>query len=62
MERLAAAPFTQLAVTDTIPLGERAKPIQDRLVQLSVAGLLGIAIERIHYNRSVSELLRESPE
>jgi ribose-phosphate pyrophosphokinase len=62
MERLKDAPFTKLAVTDTVPLADRADPIKDRLVQLSVAGLLGSAIERIHYNRSVSELLRESPE
>lgn len=62
MERLKDAPFTKLAVTDTVPLADRADPIKDRLVQLSVAGLLGSAIERIHYNRSVSELLRDSPE
>ncbi len=62
MERLAEAPFTKLAITDTIPLGSRADAIKDRLVELSVANLLGSAIERIHYNRSVSELLQESPE
>jgi ribose-phosphate pyrophosphokinase len=62
MERLKGAPFAKMAVTDTIPLGDRAEPIRVRVVQLSVAGLLGSAIERSHYNRSVSELLKDSPE
>jgi ribose-phosphate pyrophosphokinase len=61
-ERLAGAPFTRLAVTDTIPIGNRAEAIKDRLTVLSVASLLGDAIERIHYNKSVSELLKDSPE
>lgn len=61
MERLAAAEFTKMAVTDTIPIGNRADAIKDRLTVLSVAELLGNAIERIHYNRSVSELLKDSP-
>jgi len=56
MERLAACPFTKLAITDTIPLGNRADPIKDRLVLLSVASLLGDAIHRIHHNESVSAL------
>ena len=38
MERLAKCDFTKLAVTDTIPLGNRADAIKDRLVVLSVAG------------------------
>jgi ribose-phosphate pyrophosphokinase len=58
MERLAKCDFTKLAVTDTIPLGNRADPIRDRLVQLSVAELLGEAICRIHHNESVSALFR----
>jgi ribose-phosphate pyrophosphokinase len=56
MERLAKCDFTRLAVTDTIPLGERAKAISDRLSVLSVANLIGEAIHRIHHNRSISEL------
>jgi ribose-phosphate pyrophosphokinase len=56
MERLAKCDFTRLAVTDTIPLGERAKAISDRLTVLSVADLIGEAIHRIHHNRSISEL------
>ncbi len=56
MERLADAPFTKIAVTDTIPLGNRADPIKDRLVVLSVAELFGEAIARIHRDESVSAL------
>jgi ribose-phosphate pyrophosphokinase len=56
MERLAKCEYTRLAVTDTIPLGDRAKPIEDRLTVLSVANLVGEAIHRIHHNRSISEL------
>ena len=56
MERLADCPFTKLAVTDTIPIGNRADAIKDRLVVLSVAELLGEAIHRIHHNESVSAL------
>ncbi|HSU69324.1 MAG TPA: ribose-phosphate diphosphokinase, partial [Tepidisphaeraceae bacterium] len=56
LERLAGAPFTKLAVTDTIPIGTRCESIQDRLEVLSVAELLGEAIHRIHHNESVSAL------
>ncbi len=59
MERLADAPITKIAVTDTIPIGNRAAPIQDKLVVLSVAELLGEAIFRIHQNASVSAMFEE---
>jgi len=59
MERLASCPFTKLAVTDTIPIGNRADPIKDRLVVLSVAELVGEALKRIHHNESVSALLKD---
>jgi ribose-phosphate pyrophosphokinase len=58
LERLAESKFTKLAVTDTIPIGNRADPIKDRLVVLSVADLLGEAIHRIHHNESVSALFK----
>ena len=56
MERLANCDFTKLAVTDTIPLNNRAEAIRDRLDVLSVAPLLGEAVCRIHENRSVSAM------
>jgi len=59
MERLAEAPFSRIIVTDTIPCGNRCKPIADKLVELSVAELLGEAIHRIHHDQSVSSLFRE---
>ncbi|HWE98056.1 MAG TPA: ribose-phosphate pyrophosphokinase [Tepidisphaeraceae bacterium] len=58
MERLAECKFTKLAVTDTIPIGNRADAIKDRLVVLSVADLIGEAIHRIHHNESVSALFK----
>jgi ribose-phosphate pyrophosphokinase len=61
MERLSECEFTKLAVTDTIPIGTRAEPIKDRLVVLSVAELLGEAINRIHNNASVSALFKDDP-
>jgi ribose-phosphate pyrophosphokinase len=58
MDRLKDCAFTRLAVTDTIPLGNRAEAIADRIEILSVAELLGEAIHRIHHNASVSELFK----
>jgi ribose-phosphate pyrophosphokinase len=58
-ERLVGCKFTKIAVTDTIPIDNRADPIKDRLVVLSTAELLGEAIHRIHHNASVSELLKD---
>jgi ribose-phosphate pyrophosphokinase len=59
MERLADCKFTKIAVTDTLPMGERIDPIKDRLVVLGTAELLGEAIHRIHHNASVSALFKD---
>jgi ribose-phosphate pyrophosphokinase len=59
MERLAEAPISRVICTDTIPCGERCRPIADKLVELSVAELIGEAIHRIHHNQSVSALFRK---
>jgi ribose-phosphate pyrophosphokinase len=56
MERLKECRFTKLAVTDTIPIGSRCDALRDRLVELSVSGLVGEAIHRIHHDKSVSEI------
>ena len=55
VKRLAKAPIRAIAVTDSIPLCERAKKL-DNIHVLSIAELLGEAIQRIHQHRSVSEL------
>jgi ribose-phosphate pyrophosphokinase len=62
LERLADCNFTKLAVTDTIPIGNRCDAIKDRLVVLGVAELLGEAIHRIHHNESVSALFQTEME
>jgi ribose-phosphate pyrophosphokinase len=54
MERLADSPIEKLIVTNSIPL-DSAKQ-SEKIVQLSVAKLLGEAIARIHDDSSVSEL------
>jgi len=59
MERLQEAPVDRVIVTDTIPCGDRCRPIREKLVELSVAKLLGEAIHRIHHNESVSALFRK---
>lgn len=58
MERLQDSPISKIIVTDSIPCGQRCAKIADRLTVLSIAGLLGDAIHRIHHNQSVSELFR----
>jgi len=62
MERLAESPISKVVVTDTIPCGARCKPIEGKLVELSIAELIGEAIHRIHHNQSVSSLFRKSGE
>jgi len=59
MERLQESPISRVIVTDTIPCGERCRPIENKLVELSVAELIGEAIHRIHHNQSVSALFRK---
>lgn len=54
IQRLENSPIGEFVVTNTIPLGEKAACRKIRV--LSVAGLLGEAIKRIHFNDSVSSL------
>ena len=55
IERLCASDFSQVLVTDTIPLGEKSEKCP-KLKVLSVAGLLAKAIHNIHTESSVSVL------
>jgi len=54
-ERLNAAPIDEVVITDTIPMGRQAQNIK-RLKVLTVANLLGEAIDRIHNDKSVSAI------
>lgn len=54
-QRLNDAPIKQVVVTDTVALNEEARSIE-KIKVVSVAGLLGDAIRRIHLNESVSTL------
>ncbi|HET9325692.1 MAG TPA: ribose-phosphate pyrophosphokinase [Candidatus Eisenbacteria bacterium] len=53
-ERVAQSPIQELAVTDTLDHSKMALPAN--VVELSVAGLLGEAVQRIHEERSLSSL------
>jgi len=55
IDRIEESVFEELIVTDTVPLGERAAACK-KIMVLSVAGLLGEAIKRIHCADSVSLL------
>ncbi len=58
IERIAQSELEELVVTDSIPLREEAQGLerQGKIKVLSVAGLLGAAIESIHMETSVSLL------
>ena len=55
VERIANSPLEELVVTNTIPLREDAQKVS-KIKVLSIAGLLGRAIESIHMETSVSTL------
>jgi ribose-phosphate pyrophosphokinase len=60
IERLRNAPIDSIVVTDSVPL-----PVEKQLPNiqvLSVGGLLGEAIKRIHQHESISEVFEgDSP-
>jgi ribose-phosphate pyrophosphokinase len=53
-ERVGQSPIQELAVTDTLDHTHMKLPAN--VVELSVAGLLGEAVQRIHEERSLSSL------
>jgi ribose-phosphate pyrophosphokinase len=55
VDRIAASRLVELVVTNTIPLREAAQKLP-KIKVLSIAGLLGAAIESIHMETSVSTL------
>jgi len=58
VERLREGVFTEVVVTDTVPVAKEA--VEAGVEVLSVSELLGEAMKRIHENRSVSSLFRWS--
>ncbi len=54
LQRLDAAPIKQVVVSNSIPLNKSSLP--EKIVQLSIAPLLGEAISRIHDDESISSL------
>ncbi len=62
VEKLSSAPIKEIAVTDTIPLNDNVKSLGSKIKVLSISGLLGEAIKRIHTNESVSSIFTETPE
>ena len=55
IERIANSPMVGLVVTNTIPLREDGRAME-KIKVLSIAGLLGRAIESVHMETSVSTL------
>lgn len=55
VERLKRSPLVEVVVTNTIPLKGEAQNL-GKIKVLSISGLLGEAIKRIHYGESVSSL------
>ncbi len=60
IDRLIESPISQIIVTNTIPLSDRAKRLEGKLVELCLGELLGDAIHNIHHDQSVSALLRDA--
>src|ERR1700751_4519563 len=55
VENISKSPLTEVVVTNTIPLSESARK-ESKIVVLTIAGLIGRAIQSIHEETSVSKL------
>jgi ribose-phosphate pyrophosphokinase len=54
LERIEKSPIKELVITDTVNHDHR--PLSPRVSELTVAALLGEAVQRIHEERSLSSL------
>jgi ribose-phosphate pyrophosphokinase len=54
LDRIVASPIKELVITDTV--SHDLAPLPSKVTELSIAGLLGEAVERIHEERSLSSL------
>jgi ribose-phosphate pyrophosphokinase len=57
VQNLEKSPIEKLFITNTIQLSEKAQKC-DKVVQLSIAEMLAIAIKKIHIEESISILFR----
>ena len=55
VENISKSPITEVVVTNTIPLSEAARK-EPKIRVLTIAGLIGRAIQSIHEETSVSKL------
>ncbi|MCK4700769.1 MAG: ribose-phosphate pyrophosphokinase, partial [Bacteroidales bacterium] len=56
IKNLEDSPIEKLFITDSIPLSKEKK--SKKIIQLSIAELLAIAIKKIHIEESISILFR----
>jgi len=62
VERISSSPIKRVIVTDTLPMQDRIKGIEDRVAVLGISKLVASAIHHIHHNQSVSALFRRYAE
>lgn len=60
MDNFSGPEVDEIVITDTIPTEGRCDAIAHKMTVLSVGELLGEAIKRIHEDRSISELFRDT--
>ncbi|MFG0306460.1 MAG: ribose-phosphate diphosphokinase [Phycisphaerales bacterium JB040] len=60
MDNFSGPEVDEIVITDTIPTEGRCDAIAGKVTVLSVGELLGEAIRRIHEDRSISELFRDT--
>ncbi len=57
IQRIASSPVKEVVVTDTIPITDNKK--QNKIIVLSIAPLLGEAIQRIHTGQSIGAMFEQ---